>query len=692
MGQGWLSEGKVAGRLQLRHGILQLGDLGRKSGGCRLLAACIGKAVNLIDLNNVDSSMTGGFCTRVAGTHNDKLQAILNELIVVASSGFPAYSSFFSSLKTMTRVKAQPNPRQNAGSSQATFAFWHYSEASQKKYGDESSVYWWRKTIPLFHLLSLPPSSLASANTGVLLRLRVQSMDEHPANQSLDPRSNRPPQACLLRSGGLPISWSLSCAYEPDEGVSRRANVLEALQLLTAQSHRWQTIALTIRTGDIIHLASIKGKVPELSKLVLRLLKGDSQSSPIPEFDYFLDSPVLKNVDITTTDSPTQPIRILLPLTRLESFSARDCDSGALTSSILPPPYSTHITLSRLEALRLHITSTGPLSPLLGLLILPSLTDLEIRGWHDAATSIYDIVFELLRRSGCSLARLSLDSNLGEHPIALSHIFSYCTELTNLELSDIGSEGFRQLILSGNSPNHVLPKLKRLTLRCTARGGPIIPGIFMLAFRARADALSQYNRAAGLRPIEEARLLFEDDVMLHHQMTLFEDEEIDTYEHTSPVDVEYKSLASKARRYLNTKFFMQGEARAIDHANLSLHAKMHKLMSQLERIDLRTNNSNVLMRRGIPSLLHSVAISPAGSVPGDRIFKFRQRAKALCDKWKPFLVRDIRSFPYRWIYTTPGEAILRYHDPSNDDFMLILRPVAAQDVDKIVEEYLGKRR
>ncbi|KAF5337027.1 hypothetical protein D9611_002961 [Ephemerocybe angulata] len=506
-------------------------------------------------------------------------------------------------------------------------------------------------------------------------------MDEHPANQSLDPMSNRPPQGMPS-----PVRWS--------------PNLLGSF-LLTAQSHRWQTIDLTIRSGDMIHLASIKGRVPELSKLVLRLSKGDSQSSPMPEFDYFLDSPVLKNVDITTTDSPTQPIRILLPLTRLESFSARDCDSGALLCEILsnqpqnlttlvysaqnlfdpPTNLPTHITLSRLEALRLHITSTGPLSPLLGLLILPSLTDLDTRGWHDAATSIYDIVFELLRRSGCSLARLSLDSNLGGHPVALSHIFSYCTDLTDLELSDIGSEGFRQLILSGNSPNHVLPKLKRLILRCTARGGPIVAGIFMLMFRARADALSQYNRAAGLQPIAEARLLFEDDVMLHHQMTLFEDEEIDTYEHTSPFDIEYKSLASKARRYLNTKFFMQGEARAIDHANLGLHAKMHKLMSQLERIDLRTNNSNVLMRRGIPSLLHSVAISPAGSIPGDRIFRFRQRAKALCDKWKPFMVRDVRSFPYRWIYTTPGEAILRYYDPSND---------AAQDVDKIVEEYLGK--
>lgn len=53
-----------------------------------------------------------------------------------------------------------------------------------------------------------------------------------------------------------------------------------------------------------------------------------------------------------------------------------------------------------------------------------------------------------------------------------------------------------------------------------------------------------------------------------------------------------------------------------------------------------------------------------GVIPGDNGFKFRSRAKKLCKKWKPFIIRDIRAFPYRWKFD--GHQVnIRWHPPSH---------------------------
>lgn len=56
---------------------------------------------------------------------------------------------------------------------------------------------------------------------------------------------------------------------------------------------------------------------------------------------------------------------------------------------------------------------------------------------------------------------------------------------------------------------------------------------------------------------------------------------------------------------------------------------------------------------------------PKGTVPGDRVFRFRSRARKLNKKWKPFILRDIRSTPYRWSYSGESIVTLRYLRPGD---------------------------
>ncbi|TEB21497.1 hypothetical protein FA13DRAFT_100942 [Coprinellus micaceus] len=56
-----------------------------------------------------------------------------------------------------------------------------------------------------------------------------------------------------------------------------------------------------------------------------------------------------------------------------------------------------------------------------------------------------------------------------------------------------------------------------------------------------------------------------------------------------------------------------------------------------------------------------------GAIPGDKLFNFRKRAAALCEKWKPHLLRNYRSAPYRWYRINRFSAKLVYVGPAPDE-------------------------
>ncbi|KAF5337015.1 hypothetical protein D9611_002946 [Ephemerocybe angulata] len=87
--------------------------------------------------------------------------------------------------------------------------------------------------------------------------------------------------------------------------------------------------------------------------------------------------------------------------------------------------------------------------------------------------------------------------------------------------------------------------------------------------------------------------------------------------------------------------------------NPVLMARYERLLGKLESLDLKKSGmaTHKLMAHGFPTFLRLVGEKEGGTIPGDRVFLYRWRARRLLNKWKPFLLRDARRFRWCYYYT-----------------------------------------
>ncbi|KAJ2930677.1 hypothetical protein H1R20_g6418, partial [Candolleomyces eurysporus] len=476
----------------------------------------------------------------------------------------------------------------------------------------------------------------------------------------------------ISRSGALPLTFH--CSIYKGIWKSREDHVREILRLVIQQSHRWKEVSIKMPFDAHEELALVKGKLPMLSKLTLNVGHSycTSKSQEIT-IDYFQDAPNLQSVDISAryvfddTNMSHPKIIFKLPVSQLENYKVEThCDTVysdllegesdklrvvEVLSSRMPELPSTPLTFPKLEKLDLRTGTNGSvITDHLEFLSLPALLDLEIRARFEPPDPLYDKILSLIRRSGCSLTRLALD-NVSAQADVLVGILALSPRLEELDIFVANTLVLDTLVLDQASPNPAAPKLKKLTLRCADRGGEleVLDGsAFMQMFKSRMRALDAADPEL-FQPLEEIRFVWEDDEMLHMQLTLFETTEREATL-TAEEDEEgfpFRQLASKLR--------------------LDLRTKLVRHMRELEGAKLTEGSSLVLMRRGLPYLLHRLKEMPSGRVLGDRVFHFRSRGGALLEKWKPFLLKDIRSFPYRWSHCANGVAFLRRNMKEEED-------------------------
>ncbi|KAJ2933340.1 hypothetical protein H1R20_g3767, partial [Candolleomyces eurysporus] len=473
----------------------------------------------------------------------------------------------------------------------------------------------------------------------------------------------------------------LSIHFEVDNSGWRKDEgaVKEIIRVLAEGCNRWEKVYLRVPMQALEELSMLRGKVPLLNRLEFH---GAWSSAPpggkeYYRLDCFSDAPKLREAIVHTRYflESRSAFQIELPWSQLEVF-AEDSHSGSCYNALAeiqpremqrlvykvnqtPPLPEAPLVLPKLEAFRFQVgtPSAAALLDHVDLLTLPSLSDLEIRGSFNPADPVYEKVSNLIGRSGCDLRRLALDGHCGEYTNVFAGILSLCPKLERLDITNVSKDALCMLILDTKSSTPTLPNLQNLVIRSRKMGGVenvIDCEALTRVIKSRTTALSLpdtgkgHHGGAGCHHLDEIYFVYEDDARLHSHLSSLEDAPDNGI--IFPEGANRRvicDLASKAKGLLN----------AIDDGHLR----------QLEEIVLSRGDSQTLTRTGIPYLLCSLSEQTTVREPREVQFRLRERAQELYQRWKPFLLDDVRYMKYRWSYLYHGIASLRWGHAFEDE-------------------------
>ncbi|RXW22188.1 hypothetical protein EST38_g3658 [Candolleomyces aberdarensis] len=265
----------------------------------------------------------------------------------------------------------------------------------------------------------------------------------------------------------------------------------------------------------------------------------------------------------------------------------------------------------------------------------------------------------MILRSGCSesLRRLSFSGFLLVDQTPFHELLFLTPNVTHLNLPLLPS--FDGLILYPNGlPSPILPNLKSLTVynkghllfrkRIDAAG-------LMAMVRSRTVDLSSPVDGNLFQALEEVQISAENNRLpqLRSDWRLLESRELGTTSCSSLTD-----FATEIEESLRANCWQNAFG-----ATMKQCRELDATMNKMEAIDLsRYSNIEVLIRKNVPYLFHKISKDDTpGAIPGDRLFQLQPRARKLCEKWKPFLLRDAPRSPFYWTLTEDNKcALLRY--------------------------------
>ncbi|KAJ2927768.1 hypothetical protein H1R20_g9326, partial [Candolleomyces eurysporus] len=402
------------------------------------------------------------------------------------------------------------------------------------------------------------------------------------------------------------------------------------LLVLAEGAHRWESVWIE-GPGEIIEVVSlVEGKLQLLSKLVLRLATPPDQR----EFrvDCFASAPLLRHVDLSASIENRGPQQaegifyISLPWSQLEKYKAstpRDTSYPKLfqhsqqsliklqcRTNQLPALNSiSEANFSRLKKLYLMqyygATQIQPADVLLhlGQLTLPSLTHLKVYDFLFTPTDpLYEIVINLIQRSGCSLKSLRLHSNVAPESVEqFVSLLELCPELEFMDVRTPTENMLQKLWLDRTSPAPIVPKLKTLVLRAPSGSVWEVPRDrvfvdplnFMRVVRSRTqDLLNSDQPITGgqtFHCLEEVRIIVHlgDSSTFYQQLALFEGAAL------PPFDIKPENSVLRVGRrtvlvwvnVLQRNFCGRWHSTA-EYRDVKMHWEMNRLMKELEELKI----------------------------------------------------------------------------------------------------------
>ncbi|TEB27842.1 hypothetical protein FA13DRAFT_1794352 [Coprinellus micaceus] len=484
----------------------------------------------------------------------------------------------------------------------------------------------------------------------------------------------------LTRSTSRPFSFSFS--YHHGVGGVRDPAAVALLKRLVAVSHRWEAASFTLPADMFYHLSPIRHTLHALTRLHLSLRQAFTPKRKKQIYiDYFSDASQLKHFVFDSPDirrSFTEPyFQVDLPWEQLESYCGEFADldvsyhqvlqnaRGRVTSlvcrakdvlSVLSITTTGNpMVLPKLTTLRLQVDGTGGSRTIfthLDQLVLPALEELELRAHHLLAESFhypYHQIKQLILRSGCSLKRLELDKDLvaqsSPQPSDLVKLLQLCPNLIHLDIA-FGRRELEFLQLTFN------PLLETLVLRSPRFwGSGVALGPALTAMVSTRTSVLSFFGEFGIR-LKEVHVILCGEGRPDDYAGLF----------SPPISLGEAALQhSKMVLYLQDKSLPPYSPQ--DYLNVALHRDMNSAMRMLEGLNLEDREAHAVMsQRGGIRLLNRIACLKNGT-PGDRLYNFRERAGAICEKWRPTLLLERRKCHHRWYFIDEQTFALRYVPP-----------------------------
>ncbi|KAF5335519.1 hypothetical protein D9611_012120 [Ephemerocybe angulata] len=492
----------------------------------------------------------------------------------------------------------------------------------------------------------------------------------------------------LARSGSMPLV--VDCSVNIFAWTRHQEVVQQFAPVLLGLCHRWGDVSLNMpfQVFDAVSLPSVRGKVPSLSRLELFITLPGSGPNGETTFtiDCFSVAPKLEEIRLDIYQDPFDelcPFEIQLPWSQLKKVSAslpsessfykdvmeaspsnlQTIDHWARTAEpAVPVPVVPRI-LPHLTCLRLVMFTmeTASFIAHLDLLTLPALTHLTLPRCDTPDGRIYRSVRSLLERSVCSLEEFSLDGKREASKVSLMYfeVLTLCPKLTDVDIAYKESNMFFDKIsLDRTSLDRFLPHLKVLRIgRYTYSvdgGQPTLGEInvekFMRMVKLRTVNL---DKKQDLKPLDRVYFYNHDSEELHRNLTIYEagesrDRSEDLQSPLSGLE-SLTALAVKAEDVLETYI---GADRRHQLEYIKVYRETDRIIQELESVSFEKLNSTIFARRNIPYLLTQVSQMTSGNqLPlGDRLLRFQSRTKKLLNKWKPYLLRDVRASPYVWRY------------------------------------------
>ncbi|KDR80245.1 hypothetical protein GALMADRAFT_136765 [Galerina marginata CBS 339.88] len=440
------------------------------------------------------------------------------------------------------------------------------------------------------------------------------------------------------------------------------------IDVLVSHSERWTTVYLVSTYPVLAAFQGVKGRLSSLSRLYLSF-SGDEQSTKTP-IDMFETAPQLRSMYLGSSYFTGE---VLLPWSQFLVFlDGGELSNGFAREKIIPSSQSLidlHLSrfpmddiqkswsnskLDDLLSLEISFNNLEEEEPhditvdnFLGSLTTPSIRNIRITNYP--GNLIPPLTLLIHRSLQCTaLQTLSLSTYyLGESEAGeLSSLFQLTPSLEKLSIYLPHIVDLSQLIFTPDSPP-LLPNLEQLYLfvydsvngceqvlsqiassRCEVQDNPL------------DSEASSPKKPCRLRHM---RLVFPGTVLCHTGHELLESYDSAAEEPTQTL-LERVSLLKDWAPLANSlpsifAYFWTPSPK------LGLKIKRAFQVSQFFSLieNVRVNSVQELYLSDIHHLMYHIYNLSSSDLPGGNVYHIRKRAKALLDKWAPFLCSDIRN-------------------------------------------------
>ncbi|EDR01594.1 uncharacterized protein LACBIDRAFT_333071 [Laccaria bicolor S238N-H82] len=441
----------------------------------------------------------------------------------------------------------------------------------------------------------------------------------------------------LHRSGEHPLSIHIS---SDENGVVDHA----IFQLLIKHCMRWRIVVMDLEVRDFMALTQfIRHRLTSLYSLKITVRMPHDEDYVLEAFSI---APMLREVEI---DCPR--VQLLIPWEQLTRYTERSTDSIgviqvlSVSSEISYFSYSTraivaiqgHLkpkTLSHMTTLHLNFYNpwvSGTL--IISSLTLPALIDLHVRSLD---ASLVDDLIDLTLRSKCALEKLSIHSL----PIkgGVTRILLFTPFLTEFKCNDFTIDDIERLVAIPGIPS-VVPCLRKLVIHLDTAMRELNKMI-----------LSRHSRRENVA-LESLTLIFTNAVECFEAQCVLEG--------WDKVDGKLGGVIGEWRADLEKELInWVTPSREGSWNTAMMNVKVtHQLGIHFRTLEsYEFSDAKYIYHSGIHIVMKKVGNMVTSGLPQVEAYNFKERARALVDKWEPLLLLDL---PNRhWIRR--GVATLEY--------------------------------